>query len=231
MPSTPNPAARTVVVATLTAALALAGCATVVTGSGGKGGPPNGASSSGDFPSGASSSATPSTSSALPSTSSTTPSPSGAAGGDITDIKYSVPTGWERSTNYVEVIPLEASYQVKYLIPSGATQGLDVISIVLYRLPGPHLADTHAQQLARIHTYERRRNLTIVRALRDTEVGGLLAFDESVVQPGGSQGEFRYATWYVFGGAHVVQISCQVESQADTVASGCQKLLDSMTFR
>jgi hypothetical protein len=69
-----------------------------------------------------------------------------------------------------------------------------------------------------------------VRKLEDTTVGGLPAFDESVVQPGGSQGEFRYATWYVFGGTNLVQISCQVASHVDEVATGCQRLLATMTF-
>jgi hypothetical protein len=225
---TPNRAARIPVLAALAAVLVLSGCATVVSGSGQHSGLPT-AASSGDFPSGASSSA-PSTSSAPPSTTAA-PSPTSSAVRDITDVKYKVPTGWERTSDYVEVIPLEASFQVKYLIPSGATPGLDVISIVLYRLPGTHLVDTRAQQVARIHAYERKRSLTIVRALKDTTVGGLPAFDESVVQPGsGSAAEFRYATWYIFGGAHLVQISCQVESQVDTVAQGCQKLLDSVTF-
>lgn len=229
MPRTPSPLARTTLVAALAALLVLSGCATVVDGSGQHSGLPTGASSSGDFPSGATSSA-PSTSSAPPPSTGGAPSGTSSPVGDITDVKYNVPTGWERNSGYVEVIPLETSFQVKYLIPSGAAPGLDVISIVLYRLPGTHLVDTRAQQVARIHGYEKKRSLKIVRALTDTTVGGRPAFDESVVQPGGSAGEFRYATWYVFGGAHLVQIACQVESQADTVTTGCQKLLDSMTF-
>jgi len=149
---------------------------------------------------------------------------------DITDVKYTVPSGWERNSNYVEVIPLEPTYQAKYLIPAGATPGLDVISIVLYRLPAAHLVDTRARQFARILAYNAKRSVAIKRKLEDTVIGGLPAFDESVVQPGGSQGEFRYAAWFIFGGAHVVQISCQVASQVAAVAAGCQKLLDSVTF-
>ena len=102
---------------------------------------------------------------------------------------------------------------------------------MLYRLPGTHLVDTHVAQVMRIHGYEHKRSLTIVRPLEDTTIGGRPGFDESVVQPGsGSAAKFRYATWYVFGGAHSVQIACQVESQASAVAQGCQKLLESMTF-
>ncbi len=228
MPRPPNPAASAMLVATIAAVLVLSGCATVVSGSGQNSGVPTGISS-GDFPSGSSSSA-PSTASSDPSTTTAAP-PTSSSDSDITDVKYTVPTGWERATNYVEVIPLETSYQVKYLIPSGANPGLDVISIVLYRLPGADLVDTHRQQVDRIHGYEHKRSLTIVRALEDTTIGGRPGFDESVVQPGtGSAAEFRYATWYVFGGAHLVQIACQVESQVNTVAQGCQKLLDSMTF-
>jgi len=166
-------------------------------------------------------------SSPVPS-SSAVPPPSLAP--DITDVKYTVPSGWERNSNYVEVIPLEPTYQAKYLIPAGATPGLDVISIVLYRLPAAHLVDTRARQVARILAYNAKRSVAIKRKLEDTVIGGLPAFDESVVQPGGSQGEFRYAAWFIFGGAHVVQISCQVASQVAAVAAGCQKLLDSVTF-
>jgi hypothetical protein len=228
MPRPLRPAAYTTVVATLTALLVLSGCASVVTGSGHNSGAPT-TGSSGDFPSGGTSSG-PGTSSEPASTTAAPSTSTAPTDSDITDVKYTVPTGWERTTQYVEVIPLETSYDVKYLIPSGAAPGLDVISIVLYRLPATHLVDTRAQQVARIHGYEQKRRLTIVHALEETTIGGRRAFDESVKQPGGSQGEFRYASWYVFGGAHLVQIACQVESHVDTVATGCQKLLDSMTF-
>jgi len=144
-------------------------------------------------------------------------------------VQYTVPSGWQRSTNYYEVIPLETTFRAKYLIPSGVTPGLDVISIVLYRLPAAHLVDTRAQQVLRVRAYNAKRSVVIKRKLEDTVVGGRAGFDESVVQPGDRQ-DYRYATWFVFGGSHLVQISCQVESQVAAVATGCQKLLNSITF-
>jgi hypothetical protein len=126
-----SPAARTILVGGLTAVLALSGCATVVTGSGHNSSPSTGASSR-DFPSSATSSA-PSTT----ATTATAPSPTPTVVRNITDVKYTVPSGWERNSNYHEVIPLEVSFQSKYLIPSGVTPGLDVISIILYRCPPP----------------------------------------------------------------------------------------------
>lgn len=224
MPMRPISAARITLATMLAAVLVLSGCATVVDGSGQNSGLPR-PPSSGDFPSGATSSA--STSSASPPTSAAPPT--STTGSDITDVKYTVPTGWDRSSIYVEVKPLETIYQAKYLIPSGVTPGLDVISIVLYRLPGPHLVDTRAQQVARIDSYNQKRSVEIKKQLADTTVGGLPAFDESVVQPGDSH-DYKYATWFVFGGAHLAQISCQFETQEQKVSDGCRQLLASMTF-
>ncbi|MFN2518566.1 MAG: hypothetical protein ABR604_05890 [Jatrophihabitantaceae bacterium] len=232
----PDGSSRTMRLAVLVALVVLAGCATTVSGAG-TGSKPAGASTSPDFPSGVTTSSAPSTSTApgtsvepLP-TPTSAPTPTPTAGRDIIGVKYRVPTGWVRNSNYIEVIPLESSYLAKYLIPGSVTPGLDVISIVLYRLPAAHLVDTATQQVARIITYNRKRSVTVKRNLERTLVGGRLAFDESVVQPGdGSASEFRYATWFVFGGAHVVQISCQVASQVSVVATGCQRLLDSVTF-
>lgn len=224
MPGKPNSAARITLVTMLAAVLVLSGCATVVSGSGHSSGLPTG-TTSGDFPSSASAS-TPGTTASGPTTAAP---PTSSASIDITDVKYTVPTGWDRSSSYDEVKPLETKFQAKYLIPGGVTPGLDVISIVLYRLPGPHLVDTRAQQVTRIESYNQKRGVQIKKQLADTTVGGRSAFDETVVQPGDAH-DYNYATWFVFGGAHVVQISCQFDSLEQKVSDGCQTLLASMTF-
>ena len=225
MPGKPNRAAQITLGTMLAAVLVLSGCATVVSGSGHSSGLPTGATS-GDFPSVASTSPPGTTAASRPTTAAP---PTSSAGIDITDVKYTVPTGWDRSSIYDEVKPLETKFQAKYLIPHGVTPGLDVISIVLYRLPGPHLVDTHAQQVTRIESYNQKRSVEIKKQLVDTTVGGLPAFDETVVQPDAAH-DYHYATWFVFGGAHVVQVSCQFESLEQKVSDGCQQLLASMTF-
>ncbi len=221
MRSIPSRSARRSVGVAALATLVLSGCATTVDGSG-QGVPTSSATPSVDFPSSATTTPTPEPS----TTPIPTPSPTQSVAPDITDVKYTVPNGFVRNADYHEVIPLETSFQAKYLIPSGVTPGLDVISVVLYRLPAPHLVDTRARQVARIRAYNRKRSVTIKRKLADTTVGGLPAFDESVVQPGG----YRYGAWFVFGGAHLVQISCQVDTHVDVVAAGCQSLIDSVVF-
>lgn len=162
-----------------------------------------------------------------PSTRATTPPPSTPpVPRDITHVKYTVPAGFARNDGFHEAIPLEDKYQATFLTPSAGASGLDVLTVLLYTLPGPHLVDTPAQQSARINEYNRKLAVSVLRPLQSTTVGGRPAFDETVVQPGG----FRYGTWFVFGGQHLVQIGCQVDKQVNAVIAGCRTLLDSIAL-
>lgn len=212
---------RATLLAALMAVLALAGCGTTVTGSGQAVGS-SGAPSSADFPSDTTPDPVPSTT----VTSAPSPSPTSSAGSDITDVKYTVPKGFALNSTFREAIPLETTFQAKFFTPTGATGGLDVITVLLYRLPGPHLVDTRAQQVARILSYNSKLRVTVTRKLQDAVLAGRPAFAESVVQPG----PFRYATWFIFGGEHLVQISCQVDTRGTAVAAGCGSLLVSLVL-
>ncbi len=213
------------VVAALAAVGTVAACATTVGGSGQvrTSGATAGTAAGTDFPSAGT---TAPSSEPAPSTTAS-PAPSGTlpVAHDITSVRYKIPAGFVRNNNFQEAVPLEASYQAKFFTPSSATaSGLDVITVLLYRLPGTHLVDTRAQQVARVLAYNRKLRVILKSSLENTIVGGRPAFDEAVVQPGG----YHYTTWFLFGGAHLVQISCQVATHVAAVAAGCKTLLASV---
>lgn len=213
-----------------TALLATA-CATTVQGEGSAG--PGAASSPADFPS-EPTATVPGTSAppvavTTPVTVPSSPSPPRSAPPrlatrDITNVRYKIPKGFAKSTAYRPVTPLEHTWTAYYLVPKNERAGLDVLSIVFYKLPASARVDTLARQRARIHAYDRRADATVLDGPHLTAVGGVLAIQQIAEEPP----DFKYSTWFVFGRHHLLQVSCQVNRQVDRVANACQKLVDSI---
>lgn len=143
---------------------------------------------------------------------------------DITRIHYVQPRGFVRSHSFHPVTPLEPIDDSYYFVPGNERAGLDVMSITLYRLPASAHVDSVEQQKARVRLYNRRASARVQHGLNLTVVGGRLAIQENAVEPP----NFRYAAWFVFGRRHFVQVSCQVDQQVNTIARGCQALLNSL---
>jgi hypothetical protein len=183
---------------TVAVALASSGCTTTVSGTGTR--PP----------------AAPS------STSSTGPT----AVPDFTQIKYQIPSGFLEKTGYAPLTPLEKTRTSHYFIPDNAPAGRDVLSVTLYTLPGQHLVDTAARQLARIKDYNRKTEAKLYSKIMPTTVGGLGAYNMVASEPGG----YTYSTWFVFGARRLLQISCQWDKQTKKITSGCAALLKSVVI-
>jgi hypothetical protein len=214
------------VVACLVAVAAAAGCATTLDG---RGATPVSvsASSSAGFPS-----VIPTPTPASPSTavlptpvpvSSTAAAP---ASRDITDVRFRIPRGFVKSNAYHPVSPLESRWLSRYLVPSNERRGLDVISILLYRLPGSVSVDTIPAQKARVRLYDRRIGARVQNGLHVEVVAGRPAIQENAIE----QGTYRYAAWFVFSRRHLALVSCQVDQEVNKIARGCQALLNSLTF-
>lgn len=200
------------------------GCASTVSGSGhlvsaGR------ASSSADFPSQI---ATPtlvlSTSAASPSVPATTTAQAPAPPTDITDLHFRVPRGFAKSTVYHPVRPLESRFVAAYAVPKNERSGLDVLSILLYRLPKYRPVGTIAQQKGRVLAYNREAQAKRLNGIRLTQVDGRIAFQESLFE----QPNYRYVSWFVFGTRHVLQVSCQVDQQVNKLATACGSWLASI---
>jgi hypothetical protein len=205
----------------LAAALAATGCASVVSGHGSAAPPtaPTSASSSPDFPS-----YTPSTPVPVTSVVPTMTAPVPSVAKDITDVHYRIPKGFVKSRLFHPVKPLENSWQAGYLVPSNERRGLDVLSILLYRLPSSLNLDTIAAQKARVRLYNRRTHAVVQSGLHLDVVASRPAIQENAVEAR----IYRYAAWYIFSRHHLVLIACQVDQQVNKIARGCQSLLNSL---
>lgn len=212
-------------VAALTVSLVVTGCAGgTVAGHGravpGASIPSTTPSSSADFPT----SLPPASSIPVPSLPTTAPPT--RTNEDITDVKYRIPNGFVKSRAFHPVSPLERRYVSRYLVPSNERNGLDVISILYYRLPRYVQLHTLAQQKVRVRDYNRQAGARVTSGPHITLVDGRPAIQENAVQ----QRVYRYAAWFVFASKHLVQVSCQVDQQVHKIARGCQVVLKSMKF-
>ncbi|HZC74135.1 MAG TPA: hypothetical protein VE442_25845 [Jatrophihabitans sp.] len=205
------------------AALAVAGCATTVSGHGGAALPPTPpgpsafSTSSADFPS---ASATSSVPAPAPSSSSAAP----LASQDITDVHWRIPPGFAKGHGYHPVTPLEHHYSSGYIVPANERAGLDVISIVLYRLPSYIPVNTILAQKVRVRYYNDLAHARTQSGLHVESLQGWPAIQENAIE----RNKYRYAAWFVFSRRHVLEVSCQVDQQVNKLARGCQAVLKSM---
>ena len=154
---------------------------------------------------------------------STAPAPSDA---DITDLHYRIPKGFVKGANYRQVHPLTPQYLAAYAVPRNERSGLDVLSIVLYRLQQKSPVGTVAEQRARIKAFNRIAHARRLGAITQTEVGGRLGFEESLFE----KPSYRYVSWFVIGTKHLLQVSCQVGEQVHKVATACGRWVASIHF-
>jgi hypothetical protein len=231
---TARPGGRSALASGLLAVVVVAsGCASVVDGSGQVAGPASGSSGSSgasasvpDFPS---ESATPSTIVAPTPVAPSTPPPTTQAplpSADITDLHYKVPTGFVKGKGYHPVRPLESQYVAAYAVPKNEQTGLDVLSILLYRLPHSRAVGTIAQQKARVRAYNREANAKRLSAVTVVAVGGRPALEMSLSEPP----DYRYVAWFVFSTRHVLQVTCQVDQAVSKIAHACGKWVESITL-
>jgi hypothetical protein len=195
------------------------GCATAVSGSGhlasGAGTPSEqGFPSDSAFPSDSTTPTAPASTSLAPPTTATSSPPITA---DFTDLHYRVPKGFVKAKGYYVVRPLESHYAAAWVVPSNERNGLDVLSILLYRLPRARPIGTLAQQKARITAYNHKARAHRQRGFTLGLVGGRIAVQESLIE----DPNYRYVSWFVFGTRHVLQVNCQVDRQVDKVAKAC----------
>lgn len=204
----------------LTVAAAAAGCATTVSGRGQAAAAPKtpASSSSADFPTVAPTIAP--TLPATPSTSSAAP----LGSQDITDVHWRIPRGFVKAHGYHPVTPLEHNWRSGYLVPSNERNGLDVLSVVLYRLPSYIPVNTLFAQKTRVRYYNDRAGAHAQSGLHVNVVAGRPAIQENAIE----QGKYKYAAWFVFGSHHVLDVSCQVDQQVDKIIRGCDALLKSL---
>ena len=150
---------------------------------------------------------------------------------DITDVRYSKPRGFVYSSQYRLVHPGEQQFNARFLVPRGTTAGnnLDIIALVLYRLPSGVSVFSPPDQLSRLKYYNRRSGAVVQNGIHRTSIGGYPALQENAVEQG-SNTTYRYAAWFVFGLRHVVLISCQVDRQVNKVAKACGSLIESLKF-
>jgi hypothetical protein len=204
------------VAAILTIALAAAGCATTVSGQGRASvAPTTSDASSADFPS------VPATT-VVPAPTSSSPAPIAAQ--DITDVHWRVPRGFVKSHAFHPVTPLENRYSTGYLVPSNERTGLDVISIVLYRLPSYVPVNSIYAQKVRVKYYNDLVHARTQSGLHVEVLHGWPAIQENAVE----RQTYRYAAWFVFGRHHLLEVSCQIDQQVNKIARGCQAVLKSL---
>jgi hypothetical protein len=136
------------------------------------------------------------------------------------------PRGFVHTTVYHPVTPLETRYQTLYYAPSGHVGGLDVLSVVLYRLPPSHVATTAAQQVRAVRGYDRRVGARVLDGPTRSSIDGRTAWEETAIE----QGTYRYVAFYVFASHHLAVIACQVDQHPKLIASGCGQLVESIIF-
>jgi hypothetical protein len=136
---------------------------------------------------------------------------------DITDAHYKIPHGFVQGADYRQVHPLTPTYKAAYAVPRNEPSGMDVLSLVLYRLGQRTPVGTAADQLARVKAFNRVAQAKRLSPITQTQVGGRLAFEVSLSE----QPDYRYVSWFVIGTGHVLQVSCQVGQQVNKVAKAC----------
>lgn len=153
----------------------------------------------------------------MPLPSLTTSSAAAPTDADITSAHYKVPHGFVKGANYHPVRPLTATYEAAYAVPRNERTGMDVLSLVLYRLGQRTPVGTAADQLARVKAFNRVAQAKRLSPITQTQIGGRLAFEVSLSE----QPDYRYVSWFVIGTGHVLQVSCQVGQQVNKVAKAC----------
>lgn len=157
------------------------------------------------------------------------PTPSASTSGatvppDITAVRYKIPKGFVVNDAYRPVTPLEAK-RVSHFFPlATARTGRDVLSLSLYTLPADHLVDTAAAQLARVKAYNVKTKARLYSKIMSTTLSGRPALNEIASEPGG----YTYNTWFLFGGRHLLQLTCQWDKQPKKISPGCTALLQSV---
>jgi hypothetical protein len=147
-----------------------------------------------------------------------------ATDADITKVHFRVPKGFVKGKGYHPVDPLTESYQTGYAVPRNERNGLDVLSILLYRLPHETPVGTAEHQLARIRGFNRAAHAKRLSPITQTDVGGRLAFEVSLSE----KPDYHYVSWFVFGTGHLLQVSCQVSQQVNKVAKACGRWVTSV---
>jgi hypothetical protein len=225
--------------ALVVAAATVAGCASVVAGA-----PQQGAALSQPhfpepspsqkpataFPSSAAPTGFPSSSPSspsLPPSTSEAPSSTGSSGSlpVINDVKFTRPSGFNKTDKLRLVDPLESRYQVEFMRPPGEpASGQDALAVVLYDLPAGRRPVSAQAQRAYIQRYNSAHQVSVTDGVQSQTIAGHPGFSVLADQPP----NYHYFGYYVFGRDTLLSITCQYDLHPSAVYTACTRLVGSM---
>lgn len=147
---------------------------------------------------------------------------------DFGDVAFAVPGGFQPSSDYRPLTPLESDYISHYLVPTTSTDTKEVIGLYVYALPAARTVTARTNPLTLIKAYNAKAKAVVRGTIRKASatIDGLPAYTETATEPG----NFTYIAYWAFGTHHFLQFSCQLGSTngVATLAVACGTTLSSL---
>jgi hypothetical protein len=147
---------------------------------------------------------------------------------DFGDVTFAVPTGFQQSSDYHPLTPLETDYVSHYLVPTTSTDTKEVIGLYVYALPAARTVTARTDPLTLIKAYNTKAKAVVRGTVRraSATIDGLPAYTETATEPG----NYTYIAYWAFGTHHFLQFSCQLGSSSGVakLAVACGTILGSL---